>query len=66
LTKKQGISKAKSLNKVDETLSGVFISVFSRKLLTRKYEYVQTYDAFASLNGSHLEKHKGHPRSLCT
>ena len=30
------ISKAKSLNKVDETLSGVFISVFSRKVLLRK------------------------------
>ena len=23
---------------------------------------VQTYDAFVSLNGSHLEKHKGHSR----
>ena len=31
-----GISKAKSLNKADETLSGVFISVFSRKVLLRK------------------------------
>jgi len=57
---------AKSLSKVDETLSGVFISVFSRKLLIRKYEYVQTYDAFVSLNASHLEKHKGHSGSLCT
>ena len=50
-----GILKAKSLNKVDVTLSGVFISVFSPKLLIIKYEYVQIYDAFVSLNGSHLE-----------
>ena len=39
-----GISKAKSLNKVDVTLSGVSISVFSPKLLIIKYEYVQIYD----------------------
>ena len=60
-----GILKAKSLNKVDVTLSGVFISVFSPKLLIIKYEYVQIFDAFVSLNGSHLEKYNGHSRSLC-
>ena len=46
-------------------MSGVFISVFSPKLLIIKYEYVQIYDAFILLNGSHLEKYNGHSRSLC-
>ena len=30
------------------------------KLLIIKYEYVQIYDAFVSLNGSHLEKYNAH------
>ena len=43
----------------------MYLFVFSPKLLIIKYEYVQIYDAFVLLNGSYLEKHNGHSRSLC-
>ena len=66
-----GISKTKSLNKVDETLSSTFICVFSQKLLLKViYHWINMFKpvmhlfCWSTAIFKLFQKHKGPSRSL--
>ena len=65
-----GISKTKSLNKVDETLSGAFICVFSHKLLLKViYHWINMFKpvmhlfCWSAAIFKLFQKHKGPSRT---